>query len=128
MIRRPPRSALFPYTTLFRSAGVAGPALRDDGARAFREWHVEVAVARLAQIVMRLVMAWLGRPVGGEAALSCRGALEAGDQTRQTRGADRDLVAIVARIVAQHETDVAGRQPGPITLVERRRFCAEGTA
>src|SRR5258707_6125111 len=27
MIRRPPRSTLFPYTTLFRSAGLAGPAL-----------------------------------------------------------------------------------------------------
>src|SRR2546426_6790903 len=25
MIRRPPRSTLFPYTTLFRSGGVAGP-------------------------------------------------------------------------------------------------------
>src|SRR2546425_7968237 len=25
MIRRPPRSTLFPYTTLFRSAPVAGP-------------------------------------------------------------------------------------------------------
>src|SRR5258708_29201993 len=29
MIRRPPRSTLFPYTTLFRSAGRAG---RDQGA------------------------------------------------------------------------------------------------
>src|SRR5258708_38308998 len=26
MIRRPPRSTLFPYTTLFRSAGTAAPA------------------------------------------------------------------------------------------------------
>src|SRR2546430_4474882 len=26
MIRRPPRSTLFPYTTLFRSPGVPGPA------------------------------------------------------------------------------------------------------
>src|SRR3712207_8826962 len=35
MIRRPPRSTLFPYTTLFRSArqdqGVRGPALRQPG-------------------------------------------------------------------------------------------------
>src|SRR3712207_8742182 len=31
MIRRPPRSTLFPYTTLFRSAG----RHVDDGARAF---------------------------------------------------------------------------------------------
>src|SRR2546422_3358297 len=27
MIRRPPRSTLFPYTTLFRSPGVAGRAI-----------------------------------------------------------------------------------------------------
>src|SRR3712207_7353894 len=30
MIRRPPRSTLFPYTTLFRSAQVAGYAVLDD--------------------------------------------------------------------------------------------------
>src|SRR3712207_7243499 len=29
MIRRPPRSTLFPYTTLFRSAGPVPPGLRD---------------------------------------------------------------------------------------------------
>src|SRR3712207_6904623 len=28
MIRRPPRSTLFPYTTLFRSEGCPAPALR----------------------------------------------------------------------------------------------------
>src|SRR3712207_8249901 len=28
MIRRPPRSTLFPYTTLFRSSGSAGPLSR----------------------------------------------------------------------------------------------------
>src|SRR3712207_8614324 len=36
MIRRPPRSTLFPYTTLFRSPGPAAipgrPAIRDAGA------------------------------------------------------------------------------------------------
>src|SRR5256885_2962808 len=46
MIRRPPRSTLFPYTTLFRS-GCEGPDFRqvrprpgDDGAAARRRrWH-----------------------------------------------------------------------------------------
>src|SRR3712207_8594490 len=38
MIRRPPRSTLFPYTTLFRSAGFAGSTIaerlaRDSGQR-----------------------------------------------------------------------------------------------
>src|SRR2546422_9388427 len=34
MIRRPPRSTLFPYTTLFRSALLALPARREDLLRA----------------------------------------------------------------------------------------------
>src|SRR5258708_18604769 len=32
MIRRPPRSTLFPYTTLFRSRGSAGGCASSDGA------------------------------------------------------------------------------------------------
>src|SRR3712207_6879180 len=34
MIRRPPRSTLFPYTTLFRSAGIIGAACAFFSARA----------------------------------------------------------------------------------------------
>src|SRR5256886_15302050 len=33
MIRRPPRSTLFPYTTLFRSPGVSRPGARRDRLR-----------------------------------------------------------------------------------------------
>src|SRR5256885_6933575 len=36
MIRRPPRSTLFPYTTLFRSTRQQGPALRGRAPRATR--------------------------------------------------------------------------------------------
>src|SRR2546430_3544968 len=60
MIRRPPRSTLFPYTTLFRSAlalqppGLAGQLLevggvpdraagQDDGVGALAAQHLEVA-------------------------------------------------------------------------------------
>src|SRR5438105_10673436 len=32
MIRRPPRSTLFPYTTLFRSVGVAQPPKENGGS------------------------------------------------------------------------------------------------
>src|SRR3989442_7105691 len=35
MIRRPPRSTLFPYTTLFRSATLCGLILRQVSHRAF---------------------------------------------------------------------------------------------
>src|SRR2546430_11137797 len=42
MIRRPPRSTLFPYTTLFRSRAPDGPApaLRRAAARVGRERYV----------------------------------------------------------------------------------------
>src|SRR2546422_5997138 len=33
MIRRPPRSTLFPYTTLFRSVGAVGPKFEGRGVR-----------------------------------------------------------------------------------------------
>src|SRR2546430_12487326 len=38
MIRRPPRSTLFPYTTLFRSES---PGALRDGAGLHRTWYVE---------------------------------------------------------------------------------------
>src|SRR3712207_7564251 len=42
MIRRPPRSTLFPYTTLFRSG------VRDTGTTTFRPPYTPVAFAALA--------------------------------------------------------------------------------
>src|SRR2546430_4080420 len=43
MIRRPPRSTLFPYTTLFRSSGSRRvdvlPALPGVGRHQFRQWQ-----------------------------------------------------------------------------------------
>src|SRR2546426_4502389 len=48
MIRRPPRSTLFPYTTLFRSGGEAVPLLRrgailDPAPRLVVVWEEQVA-------------------------------------------------------------------------------------
>src|SRR5438132_3575535 len=49
MIRRPPRSTLFPYTTLFRSRG-AGPGLQIlDQRRASRCPRDQVCLDRIAQ-------------------------------------------------------------------------------
>src|SRR5260370_10856888 len=39
MIRRPPRSTLFPYTTLFRSLRLQGDARNDDPTMADRSWQ-----------------------------------------------------------------------------------------
>src|SRR3712207_8104515 len=44
MIRRPPRSALFPYTTLFRSSAVTGVVLRDELTGAEHEVRATVVV------------------------------------------------------------------------------------
>src|SRR5258708_13604175 len=40
MIRRPPRSTLFPYTTLFRS----GPLAPGDGEKLFRRAAVDIGI------------------------------------------------------------------------------------
>src|SRR5256886_7630757 len=37
MIRRPPRSTLFPYTTLFRSISISGYHIREAGSTAVQE-------------------------------------------------------------------------------------------
>src|SRR2546421_12566701 len=56
MIRRPPRSTLFPYTTLFRSDEVIGVVTLDycERARPFAPWQVDLAVAVVGQIGLAL--------------------------------------------------------------------------
>src|SRR3712207_7089601 len=44
MIRRPPRSTLFPYTTLFRSGGPAGSETRRQRARLRKQYRVAFAL------------------------------------------------------------------------------------
>src|SRR3712207_7009660 len=54
MIRRPPRSTLFPYTTLFRSHG--GPHCRAPERRGGRSWHAR-GVAGAPRAIRRAVLA-----------------------------------------------------------------------
>src|SRR5688572_31097243 len=54
MIRRPPRSTLFPYTTLFRSADLKAEDLRDPGADKIADHHkagVVNAIGDIAQLL-----------------------------------------------------------------------------
>src|SRR3712207_8419803 len=67
MIRRPPRSTLFPYTTLFRSVPCAG--------------QVEHAADRTVATVAAVVVPAPGwAPLGSRAPGGSRPALEQGDQ------------------------------------------------
>src|SRR5256886_5950217 len=75
MIRRPPRSTLFPYTTLFRSNVVFGGAIvgayasyrflaaRTEAERAHYDWmgYVGNFIAMSALIVLPFAGYWLGR-------------------------------------------------------------------
>src|SRR3712207_8329394 len=62
MIRRPPRSTLFPYTTLFRSLDVLAGVYREPDTR--REGQLS-GLAQLAAV--------LGRPVVGEGRMGGEG-------------------------------------------------------
>src|SRR2546426_8480654 len=51
MIRRPPRSTLFPYTTLFRSFGaLAGDLRQREEPCSHGVWHREPSARRLGRI------------------------------------------------------------------------------
>src|SRR2546430_11352895 len=96
MIRRPPRSTLFPYTTLFRSDGGGVPAGALDGGRLRR--------ARPGRAGLSLVL-WSGRllPAGwgrsedhtsalqSQSNLVCRVLLEK-KQSERVREVDVELV------------------------------------
>src|SRR5256885_8378977 len=69
MIRRPPRSTLFPYTTLFRSEHRMGllRALR----REFSVLHPSTQVVRPASLVMQRLCCRRDRPGGLHLAFVC---------------------------------------------------------
>src|SRR3712207_8750123 len=52
MIQRPPRSTLFPYTTLFRSEDKPDPIEADLGHQALEASPISGTRARLAQVVV----------------------------------------------------------------------------
>src|SRR3712207_7496020 len=70
MIRRPPRSTLFPYTTLFRSRAAVGPAA------------VEVAVEREGRVDVPAVGLHLA--VHWRAGVGRRGGLNRRDEDRKS--------------------------------------------
>src|SRR2546430_11430398 len=60
MIRRPPRSTLFPYTTLFRSIGVIATALRSLRRVAAQWTRASPSTDQVARLAPSLMAAILG--------------------------------------------------------------------
>src|SRR3712207_7558094 len=66
MIRRPPRSTLFPYTTLFRSISDPCPSCRGEGRRTEeRTWTVHVPAGVDDGTTLRLTGRGAAGPRGG---------------------------------------------------------------
>src|SRR2546429_3772377 len=80
MIRRPPRSTLFPYTTLFRSCRIGEPqafrcqvkSVRGNLSPAAPGERAEVAGPLVPQIVAGRPLKFLERPAGGQDRKSTR--------------------------------------------------------
>src|SRR3712207_9221713 len=68
MIRRPPRSTLFPYTTLFRSVTDALPRATAPSARRTQDGRVSFKAVRTAVRACRSVLLFPYQPVGEHAA------------------------------------------------------------
>src|SRR3712207_7435503 len=91
MIRRPPRSTLFPYTTLFRSA---------QGTRAFRNnWR---ATYRLTSSV-----AAPGRLVKRTAATACRATVRSEEHTSELQSRQY----LVCRLLLEKKNEAAHKIP-----------------
>src|SRR3712207_9075611 len=91
MIRRPPRSTLFPYTTLFRSRLEAGHDLlardeqrRDLGAELVRGGGVELEDGTVAEVDHRITVGHRARTLGVGRVCSCPGR-PAGGRSEERR-------------------------------------------
>src|SRR3712207_6782818 len=70
MIRRPPRSTLFPYTTLFRSIQFGKPVLKNQGLQ-FKIADMEIKTETARQMVAHaLTKMDLGLPYAKESAIA----------------------------------------------------------
>src|SRR5260370_32274734 len=92
MIRRPPRSTLFPYTTLFRSKDVLVQASEAGGARSWRRWQ-RIAAGEMA----------FGRSTGLRSEGRARAKLARAESIRKTAviawpGAEAAEIPVVSTI------------------------------
>src|SRR5882762_3836628 len=103
MIRRPPRSTLFPYTTLFRSRAVEHPDIGKTQPAAFQRLHFLGEPARLVAVALRLVDAHRFALPGGGPQVLAEALLVVGDE-RVGRCEDVRVRAVVL-LEADHVLD-----------------------
>src|SRR3712207_9198326 len=96
MIRRPPRSTLFPYTTLFRSCGASPGAFE---TQSLTDWLSDVVAAIDATGEARVVL--VGSSMGGWLML-----LAALERPERVAG----LVGIAAARSEEHTSELQSRQ------------------
>src|SRR2546429_5731994 len=88
MIRRPPRSTLFPYTTLFRSLHKVREKKRRDEARLYTDEHIMA----LENCKLCRGSGWKLVPRGDGAAGSVGVACDCGMEERASRGMERAAI------------------------------------
>src|SRR2546430_16051644 len=94
MIRRPPRSTLFPYTTLFRS-DIREYAFGDDVRHI--DWNV---TARLDTPYVREYLE--DREISGQFLLDLSPSVDFGTVDRRKRDLVLDFTAVLARLLTRH--------------------------
>src|SRR5687768_18202971 len=72
MIRRPPRSTLFPYTTLFRSVAATARLAGADAARPPWRWRAAALAARIGSVFQNPEHQFVTATVRDEVALGPR--------------------------------------------------------
>src|SRR5260370_11979479 len=98
MIRRPPRSTLFPYTTLFRSQRGSWAAEDETAIRAAKS-------ERIAQHVRRRRRAVFAQVVCGERGVDARGVDPAGQRSEEHTSELQSHLNLVCRLLLEKKNN-----------------------
>src|SRR2546425_1977557 len=137
MIRRPPRSTLFPYTTLFRSRAAPGVGLHSqlrphgaDELAADREpqSRAREAVARPARVATERLVQTAQRLRTDPAPAIAHAKLQPGRPARRGADLDEALVGELERVGGEVEQHPAQRERVPQAMVRLQRHHANGEA
>src|SRR2546425_10178080 len=107
MIRRPPRSTLFPYTTLFRSLRLAGLTWAAEGLQLATRppGLAPETVRRIADDLRRLPATNGGRPDLGKAGIELLASRSLAQETRDVHHQFVDFLRSAAKELAERQLD-----------------------